>query len=411
MTQHQLQESGVVMTDDAVRQMLLLAERLRESRGGELDEESLQAVAEATGAPVEYVRVAAHMLPEKKNKGLFANLRGAYLTLEPDVRVSVVAALLGTICAAFYVLGSAVGQGESFFGTMALISLGLGLWNTSLARDSRSAAIGGALFGGVYFVVAGLFAMVLSSREQMPPPMLLLFLGLGAFSGLLLQKLVSKYRNKLGIQDPIRERQELLRQLVSLQDKLRSGEQSITFLSVDIVGSTMIKAQSDPLSVEFTFNEYHLFVEHAAKRFQGRVHSTAGDGVILAFDHPQSAFAAAKNLQTGITELNQFRNKTGIPLALRCGIHSGNVVAPQAGDIKSINFAHVIDVAAHLQKESPVGGVAISDAAAAYLPGGAASVGVEKVRAAEVSGTIWVPRHLMAALPESGRPPGLPEGA
>ncbi len=405
------------MTDDAVSQMLLLAERLRESIGRELDDESIQAVAEATGAPLEYVRVAAHMLPEKKKRSTVSTFRSAFLTLEPETRASVLSALAATFCAAFHVV-AAVNQspGNSFFDTIALIFLGLGLWNVSLTRDSRGAVVSGALFGGVYFVAQGLFAFLVSTLGgvklgSLPSPLLLLFLGIGAFGGFIIQKIVGKYRTRLGIQDPQQERQELLRQLVSLQDKLRSGEQSITFLSVDIVGSTHIKAQADPLSVEFTFNEYHLFVENAARRYQGRVHSTAGDGVILAFDHPQSAFAAARNMQTGIVELNTFRNKTGIPIALRCGIHTGSVVAPQAGDIKSINFAHVIDVAAHLQKECPVGGITVSDASAAHLPGGPSGVGVQRVRAADVAGTIWLPRHAVAALAEVSGPPALPEHA
>ena len=64
----------------------------------------------------------------------------------------------------------------------------------------------------------------------------------------------------------MRERQELLKQLVDIQDKLRSGEQEVSFLSVDIVGSTRMKQMADPLSVEFTFTEYHKFVEMIARR-------------------------------------------------------------------------------------------------------------------------------------------------
>lgn len=411
MSEGELRTTNADLTDDAVRDMLRLAERLREARGCELDDESIQAVAEATGAPVEYVRVAACMLPEnRKRKGLAANFRAAYMALEPDVRTAVLSGLTAVLSASLHVFANVYpAPGNSFFDTLSLIFLGLGIWNVSLARDSKSAVVSGALFGGVYFVMQGLISFLLQYTDTPASPFLLLFLGLGAFGGFIVHAIVKRFRSKLGLEDPVRERQELLRQLVSLQDKLRSGEQSITFLSVDIVGSTQIKAASDPLSVEFTFNEYHMFVETAAKRFQGRVHSTAGDGVILAFDHPQQAVAAAKNLQTGIVELNTFRNKTGVPLQLRCGIHSGTVVAPQAGEIKSVNFAHVLDVSAHLQKECPPGGVVVSDAAAGFLPGGTASVGTYKVRAADVGGTVWMPRHVLAGVGAEG-PPSLPEG-
>src|SRR5262249_37432708 len=168
--------------------------------------------------------------------------------------------------------------------------------------------------------------------------------------GLLVFKIVDTYRAKLGLIDPVKERQELLKQLVDIQDKLRSGEQTISFLSVDIVGSTRMKQIADPLSVEFTFTEYHKFVEMIARRYGGRVHSTAGDGMTLAFDSPSQAFGAARTIQTGVIELNTFRNKIGVPIVLRCGVHTGTVMAPDASDVTTINFADVIDISAHLQK-------------------------------------------------------------
>src|SRR3569832_2322749 len=79
----------------------------------------------------------------------------------------------------------------------------------------------------------------------------------GALGGLFTQRMVDAYRGRLGLTDPVTERRELLQQLVDIQDRLRSGEQQITFVSVDIVGSTRMKQMSDPLSVEFTFTEYH----------------------------------------------------------------------------------------------------------------------------------------------------------
>lgn len=404
---HEDQLDGIA---DEVRGVLLLAERLREQRGGELDDESLIAVAEATGTPVEYVRVLAGTQVEHKKKGLLNNLRSAFFTLEPHVRTAVMTALAATFSALFHVFAMIqAGAGATFFDSLALICAGLAIWNISLARDRKDAALGGALFGGVLFVTLGLFAYIVQASWSVPSFLLVAFLAGGALGGLFVHRMVRKWRKRLGIEDPLTERQELLRQLVTIQDKLRTGEQSATFVSVDVVGSTQIKAQSDPLSVEFTFNEYHLFLEMVAKRYQGHVHSTAGDGAILAFDQPQQAFAAARNLQTGILELNTFRNKTGTPLVLRVGLHTGTVVAPQAGDLGSVNFAHVIDVAAHLQKVCPAGGIAVSDAAAVYLPGGPASVGVQKVRAADISGTIWLPRHAVRALAESGPSP-VPEG-
>jgi class 3 adenylate cyclase len=392
------------MSDDSVREMLLLAERLRESHGGELDDSAILAVSEATGAPVDYVRLAVRLLPEKKEHGLLHRVRGVFLALEPDVRRHAISGLLAANSALMNVLAGTTGDPYSFYGTLMLITLGLGLWNISVSKDARTAAWSGALFGGVFFVAQSLFAFVTHATTRVGDSFLLIpHILIGAVAGLVLHKVVEKFRPSLGIKDPLQERQELLRQLVDLQERLKSGEQSLTFLSVDIVGSTRMKETADPLSVEFTFNEYHTFVEMITEKHGGRVHSTAGDGMTCAFDHPQQAYAAARNIQTGIIELNTFRNKIGTPLVLRCGLHTGTVVAPTAGDIKSVNFAHVIDIAAHLQKVCPPGGIAVSEPAASYLPGGPNGVGADRVEVMGVPGVIWMPRStpsLPAPAPE-----------
>ena len=388
------------MSDDSVREMLLLAERLRESHGGELDDSAILAVSEATGAPVDYVRLAVRLLPEKKEHGFFQRIRGVFLALEPDVRRHAISGLLAANSALMNVLAGTTGDRYSFYGTLMLITIGLGLWNIGVSKDARTAAWSGALFGGVFFVAQSLFAYVMSAPSAVGDSFLLIpHIIVGSILGMVTHKLVERFRPSLGIKDPLQERQELLRQLVDLQDKLKSGEQSMTFLSVDIVGSTRMKETADPLSIEFTFNEYHTFVEMITKKHGGRVHSTAGDGMTCAFDHPHQAYAAARNIQAGIIELNTFRNKLGVPLILRCGVHTGTVVAPTAGDIKSVNFAHVIDIAAHLQKVCPAGGVAVSEPSATALPGGPAAVGTERVEVMGVPAVIWQPRSTPAQLP------------
>jgi class 3 adenylate cyclase len=391
--------------------MLQLAERLREQNGGTLDDSAILAVAEATGAPVDYVRLAVKMRgeSEKKRSGL-AKIRDAFLTLEPDVRRGVSSAVAGTFAGMLTALEAGTQNlaydPSAVFGMLKIVAITLGLYNVCISRDARSAAIAGAILGGISFAAYTLFAFVLGLRgidSSVLIPMTLL----GAVAGVALYRTVDRYRASLGLRDPVKERQELLRQLVGIQEKLRSGEQSMTFLSLDIVGSTRMKEFADPLSVEFTFNEYHRFVEMIAKRYGGRVHSTAGDGIICVFDNPHQAFGAARNIQTGIIELNQFRNKIGTPIVLRAGIHSGSVMAASAGDVTSIAFAHVIDIAAHLQKVCPPGGVVVSEGAAWHLPGGTDAVGAERVESQNVAGRIWTPKRLAPA-DTVGAPPPAP---
>jgi class 3 adenylate cyclase len=395
---------------DAVDEMLELAERIQSRNGGALDDASIQAVSEATGAPLEYVRLAARLRTEKKRQSFFSGMRAQFGTLDAEIRryvVSGVAASLTGLLMALeaYVAGLPHLQSYELFSMLALIVIAGGLYNVSVSRDTRAAAVSGAILGGGFVVSNAIFSFIFMAAPALVSAWLIPMTVVGALGGIALFRLVDKYRYGLGLKDPAKERQELLRQLHDLKEKLHSGEQSLTFLSVDIVGSTRMKEASDPLSVEFTFNEYHQFVERVCRRYGGRVHSKAGDGIICAFDHPQQGFGAARNIQGGLMELNAFRNKIGIPIVLRSAVHTGTVVAPQAGDITSVNFAHVIDMTAHLQKICPPGGVVVSDAAALHLPGSRAAIGTETVSAMGMNGTIWMPRHATSALGAGAPPP------
>jgi len=65
----------------------------------------------------------------------------------------------------------------------------------------------------------------------------------------------------------------------------------------------------------------------------------------------------------------------------------------------------VIDIAAHLQKVAPVGGIVVSEAAAKGLPGGPGTVGTELVEAQNVFGLVWQPRAVPTSLPTVAPPP------
>ncbi|MBA3726029.1 MAG: hypothetical protein H0W86_06155, partial [Armatimonadetes bacterium] len=180
---------------------------------------------------------------------------------------------------------------------------------------------------------------------------------------------------------------------------------------VDVVGSTRIKAATDPLASEYTFGEYTKFVVASGKQFEGKLHSTAGDGIMLTFEHPRQAFKAARRIQGGMIEFNSFRNKTDHPFEVRCGIHTGAVMT-SGQDVRSVEFSHVIDVTSHVQRIAPIGGIAITDDAAVFLPGGGKSVGDDT---AEVHGEkvfLWSPTLATADLRAAiQQPPPLPPAA
>lgn len=382
-----------------IQELLLLASRLKQSHGGALDDDAILAVCEATGASPEYVRVALQAVPNRDHRLGINRLRTFFLSLDPSVRSYVSAGVFG--CIAGMATAAAASWWDRFqlLGVVQIISGILAAWNCWRAQDYKTASISGSIYAGTWFVsqsiFMALFALVSTRTATSESAVFLIpMLVAGALGGGLIKRVANRILRKIGVTEKS-ERQELLQQLVELQDKLKASEKSLSFLCVDVVGSTKMKQVADPLAVEFTFGEYHNFVETIARKYGGRIHSTAGDGVTCAFENPQSAFAAARNLQAGLFELNTHRNRIGTPIRLRCGIHHGDVMTHE-GDIQSINFSHVIDVASHLQRVCPEGGVAVSELAAAFIPGGPNAVGDERVEAQEVPAVIWRARTAVA---------------
>lgn len=389
----------------SIQEMLLLAARLKESAGGELDDQAIQAVSEATGVSEEFVRIALLTTQTHRKRSVLTKIREALLSLHPSTRRHVTSGglAMGTGMAA--ALSRATNDPSSIIGVIQICLVALACWNVATARNARVAAVSGALFGGLFFVAGSLFGYLFGTEPVGLPIVFVLLAALGAVTGLTLNALFSRSRKFFGLKDPAAERQELLRQLVNIQEKLKTGQQSVTFLNLDMVGSTRLKMGADPLDVEFTFTEYHRYVEAVISKHGGQIHSTAGDGIVCAFPTPVEAFSAAKHLQAGLIELNTHRNRLGTPIQLRSAIHSGIVNAPTS-EIQSVNFSEVIDISAHLQKQCPPGGIAVSDAAAQYIHGGAQGIGAERISDQGISATIWLPRKV--AVPTTGGPPAPP---
>lgn len=398
----QREMAGPELREDEIQEMLLLAARLREAHGGELDDAAIQAVSEATGAPTEYVRLALRSVESSHKQKPVSRWRGFFLSFDPDVRRYVTAGWLGCVAGFLGAMAGVFGDRSSFLGILTLLTMCATVWNSSQARDSKVGAIAGVAYAALFFVTEAAFLFLLSLIPALRIPnghapfVLLIWVAIGALVGAGAKRIVSKSLSKVGIKDANAERQDLLRQLVDLQDKLRSGEQNMTFLSIDMVGSTRMKEGAEPLAVEYTFSEYHNYVEAVTKRHGGAVHSTAGDGVICAFEDARQAFKAARNIQSGLIELNTHRNKLKTPIRLRIGMHTGSVIAVNQ-DVQSVNFAHVIDIAAHLQKVCPVGGVAVSAATVMFLPGGKKAVGDDEITAQGVAANVWQPRVALSA--------------
>lgn len=399
-----------IVSDHSISEMIALASRLREQSGGELDDAAIDAVAEATGAPSEYVRIALRSAnatqTSPRRKSLLERIREQILTVDARLRNSVFVASMGIGSGVLWKLAGLIGSGSQLLYSLAAILVVVGMSVAIKSKDQRSAGALGAIWGGAHYLsfqlIASLVAWLTPLRAgEMPWIMLGVMALVGFLTGAIGQVVGRSMRGRLGWRDAQEERQALVTQLVEIQDRLRQQEKFAAFLSLDIVGSTRMKADNDPISIEYTFTEYHNYIEAIAAKHGGQLHSTAGDGVICVFEEASHAYDAGRAILGGLFEFNSFRNRTKDPIQLRAGLHYGTVGA--AGmDASMVNFAHVIDMAAHLQKEAPIGAMLVSEAAAADLPGGLASVGTERVLVDGVQAASWRPKT--SGIPVGPRP-------
>jgi len=166
-------------------------------------------------------------------------------------------------------------------------------------------------------------------------------------------------RHKLG------ERASLIAEVVRIQRRLEARPAHVCVMVVDVAGSTNMKDTANPLLAEYSFRAYQRWIEETCIPFGARIHSTAGDGAVLAFDSCKRGVAAARRLRDTLAEFNSTSNQLPVPFRVRIGIHVDTV----AGDLRDVQFSKVIDIAAHTEGLSPINGVALTEPVAKRLQG------------------------------------------
>jgi class 3 adenylate cyclase len=181
----------------------------------------------------------------------------------------------------------------------------------------------------------------------------------------LISQVGAKMQKNLMRSESLRQNDQatIVAEMLRIQWRLSDHTTLVCVLSVDAAKSSEMKAQADPLAVEYSFREYQDWIESTCGQFGGRVHSMAGDGAVVAFRDCRQAFVAARRLQTDLARFNLEENRLPSPFRLRIGLHVGQV----AGELDEVVFTEVIDIAAHVQAAAPVSGIAVTDAVASEL--------------------------------------------
>jgi class 3 adenylate cyclase len=160
----------------------------------------------------------------------------------------------------------------------------------------------------------------------------------------------------------------IARRLQETDGVIADGYPSATVLFADIVGSTQLFSNLDPVEVVDWLNDIFTRIDQLVDKYQLEKIRTIGDSYMVAsgvptkrFDHAQSMALFALDL---VDELRQLRNRYGLQLSFRIGINSGPLVAGIIGRSKFQYdiWGDTVNIASRMESHGVPGKVQISSA-------------------------------------------------
>ncbi|MBF6560464.1 MAG: zinc ribbon domain-containing protein [Candidatus Binataceae bacterium] len=163
--------------------------------------------------------------------------------------------------------------------------------------------------------------------------------------------------------------------------KVIEGERkTVTALFADIKGSTELMEDLDLEEARAIIDPALRIMIEAARRFDGYVVQSTGDGMFALFgapvaheDHPQRALYAALRMQAAIlTYAARLRAEGRVPIEIRVGIHTGEVVVRSIETGERTEYTpigHTTNLASRLQAIAPTGAIVLSGATARLVAG------------------------------------------
>ena len=148
---------------------------------------------------------------------------------------------------------------------------------------------------------------------------------------------------------------------------------TITALFADLKGSTALIEGLDPEDARAIIDPALQLMMDAVHRYDGYVAQSLGDGIFALFgapiaheDHPQRALYAALRMQEEMRGYSdQVRLKHGIPLQMRVGINTGEVVVRsiRKDDLHTdyVPVGHSTNLAARMEQLATPGSIVVSE--------------------------------------------------
>ncbi len=158
------------------------------------------------------------------------------------------------------------------------------------------------------------------------------------------------------------DREELLELYARTKKALEAQNQLLSFLSIDVVGSTRMKENEDAAIASRDFARYKAMVEEVIERHDYMKASWTPDGVMICFGETRHAVVAAQEVLRSLHRFNSEIKAMSADFKVRIGINSGQVLYDERIPMEEMS-ARVIDIAGHMQKYAQENSIYINKSA------------------------------------------------
>jgi class 3 adenylate cyclase len=156
----------------------------------------------------------------------------------------------------------------------------------------------------------------------------------------------------------------LAERILTSKAALEGERKQVTVLFADLKGSMELLADRDPEEARKLLDPVLEYMMEAVHRFEGTVNQVMGDGIMALFgaplaheDHAVRACYAALRMQESVRRYAEgVRRVEGIPIQIRVGLNSGEVVVRAIGSDLRMDYTAVgqtTHLAARMEQMAP----------------------------------------------------------
>jgi class 3 adenylate cyclase/tetratricopeptide (TPR) repeat protein len=216
----------------------------------------------------------------------------------------------------------------------------------------------------------------------------------------------------------------LAQRILDSREALEGERKEVTVLFAAIHGMIEMMADRDPEEISPVIDRVRELMMEAVHRYEGTVNQVVGDGIMALFgaplaheDHAVRACYAALRMQAQVTALgDEVQRSLGLPLQIRVGLNSGEVVVRSIGRDLSFTYTAVgqtVHLAARMEQMAKPASILATEDTAALVRGrvAARALGPVAVRGLqtpvevhEISGAVPIRSRLDAASPRARSP-------